>query len=83
MQLSEASIGTDVLVVAVEAGDGGQGRRLEDLGFVVGTRVRVERRAPLGDPTVYELRGTRIALRSDGAALVMVDAVPAKEGVGG
>ena len=55
MQLSEASIGTDVLVVAVEAGDGGQGRRLEDLGFVVGTRVRVDRRAPLGDPTVYEL----------------------------
>ncbi|HTY26687.1 MAG TPA: FeoA family protein [Mycobacterium sp.] len=83
MQLSDASVGTEVLVMAVEPGDAGQGRRLEDLGFVVGTRVRVERRAPLGDPTVYELRGTRIALRSEGAALVMVDALSAQEGVGG
>ena len=30
--------------------------RLMALGFVPGTRVRVRRRAPLGDPTEYEVR---------------------------
>jgi Fe2+ transport system protein FeoA len=47
-------------------------RRLLDLGFVPGTRVRVLRRAPLGDPTVYELRGTQLCLRRSEAARVWV-----------
>ena len=82
MKLPDAPIGAEVVVAAVAAGDAGQGRRIEDLGFVVGTRVRVERRAPLGDPTVYEVRGSRIALRRDGAALVSVEPV-AVGGAGG
>jgi len=39
-------------------------RRLLDLGFVPGTRVRVIRRAPLGDPVEIEIRGTRLCLRA-------------------
>jgi ferrous iron transport protein A len=39
------------------------GRRLEDMGFLPGTRVTLVRRAPLGDPSVYELRGTQLCLR--------------------
>lgn len=37
--------------------------RLRDLGFVPGTRVKVVRRAPLGDPIEIELRGYRLCLR--------------------
>ena len=48
------------------------GRRLEDLGFVAGTRVTVVRHAPLGDPVLYELRGTRLCLRKREARLVQV-----------
>ncbi len=58
--------------MSVDPGSDGQGRRLASIGFVAGTTVRVERRAPLGDPTVFELRSTRIALRREGAALVAV-----------
>jgi ferrous iron transport protein A len=39
------------------------GRRLLELGFRPGTQLRVIRRAPLGDPTTYELRGSRFCLR--------------------
>ena len=46
--------------------------RLADLGFCPGTRVRVVRRAPLGDPVLYELRGCQIALRQGEASLVRV-----------
>jgi ferrous iron transport protein A len=46
--------------------------RLLDLGLVPGTPVRALRRAPLGDPTVYELRGYQLCLRRTDAACVRV-----------
>ena len=48
------------------------GRRLLDLGFVPRTPIAVVRRAPLGDPVVYELRGTRLCLRRQEAERVWV-----------
>jgi ferrous iron transport protein A len=52
------------------------GRRLLALGLAPGTRVRVVRRAPLGDPTVYELRGYQLCLRRSEAAGVRVQSQP-------
>jgi ferrous iron transport protein A len=48
------------------------GRRLLDLGFRPGTPLRVERRAPLGDPTTYLLRGSRFCLRRREADQIQV-----------
>jgi len=48
------------------------GRRLMDLGFVPGTRVRVLRTSPLGDPRAYLVRGAVIALRREDAARILV-----------
>jgi ferrous iron transport protein A len=73
--LSQCPIGTSVVVRHVAAGSDGRGVRLEDLGFLIGTVVGVERRAALGDPTIYELRGMRIALRKADAVLVEVGPV--------
>lgn len=48
------------------------GRRLLDLGLVPGTALSVLRRAPLGDPVEYELRGYRLCLRRSEALRVHV-----------
>jgi len=58
----------------VKAVDGASpiGRRLLELGFRPGTRLRVIRRAPLGDPTTYELRGSRFCLRRAEAERISV-----------
>ena len=48
------------------------GKRLWDLGLTPDTPIRVLRRAPLGDPMEYELRGYRLCLRRSEAALVVV-----------
>ncbi|MBF0502709.1 MAG: ferrous iron transport protein A [Candidatus Riflebacteria bacterium] len=48
-------------------------RRLLDLGFVPGTRVAAIRRAPLGDPTTFLIRGYRIGLRRTEASLIGID----------
>jgi ferrous iron transport protein A len=42
------------------------------IGFVPGAQVRFSRRAPLGDPSVYAVDGTEIALRAETANYIMV-----------
>ena len=69
--LRELPPGTDAVVVSIDAA-GAVGRRLLDLGLLPGTSVRVLRRAPLGDPSVYELRGYRLCLRSTETERVIV-----------
>ena len=52
-------------------------RRLLDLGFVKGTKVRCLGRSPFGDPSAYGLGGTVLALRAmDGAAVTVTEAAP-------
>ncbi len=53
-------------------GTGPVDQRLRDLGLVPGTKVTALRRAPLGDPTEYELRGYRLCLRRTEGARVRV-----------
>lgn len=73
MRLTEVSVGSTVVVRSVAAGNHQQGRRLEDLGVIAGTSVRVERRAPFGDPTIYEVRNAFLAIRRHDAELVEVE----------
>lgn len=54
-------------------------RRLRDLGFLPGTPVTAVRRAPLGDPTVFEIRGYQVALRRTESAKVVIASHPAGE----
>jgi ferrous iron transport protein A len=70
--LADLEPGAGARVAEVEAGSP-IGRRLLDLGFVPGTEVRVVRRAPLGDPVEYELRGYRLCLRRSEALRVRVE----------
>jgi len=62
-------------IEAVEL-EGPAGTRLRDLGFLPGTEVRLVRRAPLGDPAVYELRGAQICLRRTEAQAIHVVPLP-------
>jgi Fe2+ transport system protein FeoA len=61
-------------VVDSVEGDPAVRRRLLEAGFVAGSRVRFVMATPFGDPLVYSLRGTRIALRRTDARHVRVRA---------
>ena len=78
--LAQLAPGDRAVIVAIDR-ETAIGRRLADLGFVPGTGVRALRRAPLGDPTVYEIRGTRFCLRRSEARRIRV--APATEAGGG
>jgi ferrous iron transport protein A len=73
--LASLPVGGRGVILAVRAGDA-VGQRLLDLGLVPGTPVEVLRRAPLGDPSVYELRGTQLCLRRSEAERVRVRRAP-------
>jgi Fe2+ transport system protein FeoA len=73
--LAELPPGESAVIETVDS-TSREGRRLKDLGFLPRTLVRVVKRAPLGDPTLYELRGYRICLRDREANLVLVRQEP-------
>lgn len=50
-------------------------RRLLDLGLIKDTIVEVVQKSPLGDPVAYLIRGTVIALRSEVAAMILVEKI--------
>jgi Fe2+ transport system protein FeoA len=69
--LSQIEIGTTAIIDRVEASPP-IARRLGDLGFIPGTSVTPIRRAPLGDPGVYEIRGVQYCLRRSEAGTIRV-----------
>ena len=69
--LDQAPIGDSVRVVSV-SGDDPIARRLGDLGIRAGVEVECLRRAPLGDPSVFELCGYQLCLRQTESARVRV-----------
>jgi ferrous iron transport protein A len=69
--LSELAVGRQGQVISV-AGDADLRRRLLEMGFCNGATVEVVRRAPLGDPIEYRLRGYCLSLRREQAKHVRV-----------
>lgn len=51
-------------------------RRLLELGLLPGTRVRVVRVAPMGDPMELEVRGTNLSIRHNEARQIVVSPLP-------
>ncbi len=47
-------------------------RRLLDLGFVKGAKIKIDLVNPFGEPTAYFIKGTTIALRDDQARKILI-----------
>ena len=73
VRLSDLSDNVPAEVVGLDdACQGFSRRRLMDLGFTDGARIRPFLKTFAGDPRAYEVRGTLIALRRDQASQVLV-----------
>ena len=70
-RLNQLGIGCRGCVVAV-GGDSDLRRRLLEMGFTSGADVQVIRRAPLGDPIEFKLRGYCLSLRDEQAQYVVI-----------
>ena len=48
-------------------------RRLQDVGFITGTKVSCVQESPSGDPRAYLVRGAVIAIRNSDAKNIVVE----------
>jgi ferrous iron transport protein A len=72
--LSELAVGSCATVASLDLPEEVQGH-LMHLGFVPESRILALRRAPAGDPTVYCIDGTEVALRRETARFISVHTV--------
>lgn len=77
MRLSELKVGKEAEVTAVKA-EGAVRRRIMDMGLIKGTRFKVVRVAPLGDPMEILFKGLHLALRKNEAEGIFVVEQPEK-----
>ncbi len=71
--LNQLQIGCCGLVVSIDAAhDRDLKRRLLEMGFCNGAVVECVRRAPLGDPIEFKLRGYNLSLRGEQAKFVQI-----------
>ncbi|MDR0682720.1 MAG: ferrous iron transport protein B [Dysgonamonadaceae bacterium] len=71
--LSDLAIGETAIITKVK-GYGAFRKRITEMGFVYGTRVKVIKKAPFPfqDPIEYELMGYRVSLRTSEALMIEV-----------
>lgn len=69
--LSDISTGNEAIITKV-LGHGAFRKRITEMGFVKGEKVRVIKNAPLQDPVEYEIMGYNVSLRRSEARLVEV-----------
>ena len=61
--------------VKILTSDGTIRRRMLDLGLISDTEVEALQKSPSGDPIAYHIRGAVIALRSEEASKILVEAL--------
>ncbi len=76
LTLAELPVGTDAIVLTMPTGRAAL-TRLREMGIVPGTRIRVTRRAPLGEPIEIRVRGSCLSMRNHEAAHIVISAAGA------
>ena len=69
MTLDRLPVGEAGVITAV-GGEGPLRLRLLDMGLIPGTRVKMQKIAPMGDPVEIQVRGYELTLRMEDAARI-------------
>lgn len=72
--LSDLAAGAGGVISDIPVGHDDHITRLRELGLVPGTKIRVVRRAPMGDPIEVSVRGSRLAMRRSEARHIHITA---------
>ena len=70
--LKNLNIGEEVTIKKVLT-EGEIKKRLYDLGFIKGSKVKCVLKSPLNEPTAYFIKGTTIALRDELAKKIICE----------
>jgi len=71
MTLNELDLEKEAVITKIK-GRGTFRKRIMEMGFVKGKKVRVVKKAPLSDPIEYEIMGYHVSLRNSEASMIEV-----------
>ena len=72
--LLDAQPGEEVIIKSLNNnGDSDLKRHLLGMGFVKGSKIKVDRVAPLGDPIKFNIKGYSVCLRKDEAKNIEIE----------
>lgn len=71
LTLAQLPVGQQAVIHSMPTGRAGL-TRLRELGLTPGARVRMVRRAPLGEPIEITVRGSHLAMRNHEAADIAI-----------
>ena len=77
IRLSDLEAGETAVIEEVELPEA-ERQLLIRFGFFDGAEVRCSRRAPLGDPVIYSLDGSEVALRTETACRIFASPIDGK-----
>ena len=69
MTINDLKIGQEGVILAV-GGEGALRLRFLDMGLIPGTKVMLQKIAPMGDPIQIRLRGYELTIRREDAAKI-------------
>jgi ferrous iron transport protein A len=69
--LSQINPGKRVKIIQIK-GKGSARRRILDMGMIPGAELEVIKRAPLGDPIEFKIKGYNLTLRKNEAEQIIV-----------
>ncbi len=75
MTLADLRDGEEAILERLELPED-EAQRLMELGFLPGAPVRAARRSPFGDPRVFRVDGSEVALRRDTARCILLRVEP-------
>ena len=75
MKLSELRIGQNGIVIDINIPDKMVKKHLMEMGLIKGTKLKMVKIAPTGDPICIEIRGYELAIRKAEARFVIVEVV--------
>jgi len=74
LTLENLRTGDEGIIIKI-LGEGNFKKRLLEMGFIAGEKVKVEKYAPLKDPVEYMIKGYHVSLRHEEAAKILVEKV--------
>ncbi|MCK4671772.1 MAG: ferrous iron transport protein A [Candidatus Aegiribacteria sp.] len=73
MKIGNLEIGSEAKIIGYEQGSKAYRQKLLRMGLVKGCRLRLLRKAPMGDPVEIELNGQKLTLRKSEADVLIID----------
>jgi len=75
MKLSELKVGQTAQIISINVPDRKIRRHLLDMGLTKGTKVKIKKIAPMGDPIDIELRDYQLCIRKADLKQIEVEVI--------